>query len=163
MGCRAGRKAFSTETYHFYVKQCSKCWESGTTQGELEQRAPLSKGDVAALMALFVFTVLVITSLSEGVWFWFFFPFLYAGEGRKSNICFLQLSFIKPFSMYAWEKYYSHPLGENLVGQSSKCCQWQHGAGPAWLSISSSDFSLRPQCNPTAPPQPMGRGGLSSC
>lgn len=96
MGCRAGREAFSTDTYNFHAKQCSECWEPDTTQGELEQGVLLGKGDVAVLVALFVFTVLLITSPPGGLGF--FFSFLYAGESRKSNICFL-LFFIKPFSV----------------------------------------------------------------
>lgn len=87
MGRRAGREAFNTDTYHFHAKHCSKCWEPDATGEELEQRVVLGKGDVAALMTLFVFTALLIPSPSGG----FFFSFLCAGESRKSSISSLQL------------------------------------------------------------------------
>lgn len=76
----------------------------------------------------------------------FFLSFLYAGESRKSSICFLHQAFLS----VSLGKYCGHPLDKNLVGQSSKCCQWQHGGEAqgevqehptAWLSISSSDCS----------------------
>lgn len=88
MGCRAGREAFSTDTYNFHAKQCSECWEPDTTQGELEQGVLLGKGDVAVLVALFVFTVLLITSPPGGLGFFSLFCMLERAERATSAFCF---------------------------------------------------------------------------
>lgn len=102
----------------------------------------LGKVDVAALMALFVFTVLLITSPSGEV----FSLFSLCWREQKEQ----HLLSSSSLSQCELGKYCGHPLDKNLVGQSSKYCQWQHGGEAqgevqehptAWLSISSSDCS----------------------
>lgn len=105
------------------------------------------KGDVATLVALFVFTVLFITSPSGEGFSLFSVCWKEQKEQHLLSAAFLHQAFLS----VSLGKYYSHPLDENLVGQSSKCCQWQQGGEEqgavqehptAWLSISSSDCSL---------------------
>ena len=90
IGRKADMKAFSIDTYNFHAKQCSKCWEPCATGEQLEQTFL----DVAALTALFAFALLLNPSPAGD-----FSSSLYAGDSRKSSICFLQLFFIKHFSV----------------------------------------------------------------
>lgn len=92
MGRKADMKAFSTDTYNFHAKQCSKCWEPRAAGEQLEQTVVPGKRDVAAL---FAFTVLLNSSAAGGLCF---FSSLHAGKSSKSSICFLQLFLIKNFS-----------------------------------------------------------------
>lgn len=54
-GSKADMKAFSTDTYNFHAKQCSKGWELDAAGEQLEQTVVLGKRDVEDLMALFAF------------------------------------------------------------------------------------------------------------